>query len=125
MLEFIVAAILAQAQADDLAAQLRDLESRVLPADQPRMISRDARARIDLANRRESQAWNDLRTRADWEKYRDAKIRALRESLGADEPLPKDVKKWVTRTLEGDGHAVENLVFESKPGVLVTANLYV
>jgi dienelactone hydrolase len=112
-------------QADDLAAKLRELDGKVLPGEQTRMISRDARARIELANQRESRAWSDIRTRADWETYRDAKIRALRESLGADEPFPAELKTWTTRTLEGSGHRVENLVYESRKGLLVTANLYV
>jgi cephalosporin-C deacetylase-like acetyl esterase len=30
----------------------------------------------------------------------------------------------VTRTLEGDGYQIENLVFESRAGLVVTANLY-
>src|SRR5262249_23730723 len=49
---------------------------------------------------------------------------ALRDSLGQFPPVPKDLKARVTRKLEGDGYRIENLVFESRPGVLVTANLY-
>jgi dienelactone hydrolase len=113
------------AQADDLADRLRELDARVLPAEQPRMIGRDARARIELANQRESKAWSEIHTRADWEKYRDAKIRALRDSLGADEPFPPGLQVWVTRTQEGQGHRVENLLYQSKKGLLVSANLYV
>src|SRR5436190_6209744 len=112
-------------QTDDLAARLRDLDAKVLPAEQPRMISRDARSRIELANQRESKAWGEIRTRADWETYRDAKIKALRSSLGADEPFPPELKVSVTKTLEGQGHRVENLVYQSKKGLLVSANLYV
>jgi dienelactone hydrolase len=112
-------------QADDLADRLRELNPRVLPAEQPRMIGRDARVRIELANQRESKAWSEIRSRADWEKYRDAKIRALRDSLGADEPFPPELKVWVTRTLEGQGHRVENILYQSKKGLLVSANLYV
>jgi dienelactone hydrolase len=110
---------------DDLADRLRELDAKVLPAELPRMIGRDARARIELANQRESKAWSEIRTRADWEKYRDAKVRALRESLGADEPFPPELKVWVTRTLEGQGHRVENVLYQSKKGLLVSANLYV
>ncbi len=110
---------------DDLAERLRELDAKVLPAELPRMIGRDARARIELANQRESKAWSEIRTRADWEKYRDGKIRALRESLGADEPFPPELKVWVTRTLEGQGHRVENVLYQSKKGLLVSANLYI
>jgi dienelactone hydrolase len=119
-----IALLLSLLSQDDLAARLRELDEKVLPVEQPRMISQDARARIELANQRESKAWAEIRTRADWETYRDAKIRALRESLGADEPFPPDLKVWVTRALEGQGHRVENLVYQSKKGLLVSANLY-
>jgi cephalosporin-C deacetylase-like acetyl esterase len=123
---FSIALLLAlRFQADDLAERIRALDARVLPAELPRMIAKDARSRIDLANQQESKAWSEIRTRADWERHRDAKIRALRESLGADEPFPPELKVWVTRTLEGQGHRVENLLYQSKKGLLVSANLYV
>src|SRR5205823_3925849 len=37
---------------------------------------------------------------------------------------PKDLRVRLTRELPGDGYRIENLVFESRPGLLVTANLY-
>ena len=109
----------------DLEARLRQLDSKVLTGDFSRMISRDAYDRIREANRRESAAWEAIHSRAEWERYRDAKIRALRESLGAAEASPKDLHVRVAKTIAGQGHKVENLVFESRPGLLVTANLYV
>src|SRR4051812_40295171 len=120
----IVLWICAQTAADDLAMRLREIESRVLPAPLPAMIGRDAAARVAEANRRESEAWAGIRSRQDWERYRDVRIRALRDSLGAADPVPADLKVQVTRTLEGRGHKVENLVYESRPGLLVPANLY-
>src|SRR5207244_6831815 len=39
-------------------------------------------------------------------------------------PVPKDLNVRVTRTLAGPGYRVENIVFESRPGLVVTANLY-
>ncbi|HLF91923.1 MAG TPA: hypothetical protein VJB14_00545 [Planctomycetota bacterium] len=104
---------------------LREFDARVLPEPQPRMTGRDASERIRAANRRESESWSRIESRADWEKYRDARIVALRASLGADEPVPKDLNVRVTKRLDGAGHTIENLVFESRPGLLVTANLYV
>jgi hypothetical protein len=128
----ITAAALADEAADAaprLAEQLRRLELRVAPtAEKARewagMLARDVRARRDAANRRESEAWHTIKTRADWERYRDVRLRALRDSLGELPILPKDLKVRVTRTVGGDGYQIENVVFESRPGVLVTANLY-
>jgi hypothetical protein len=113
-----------------LAEQLRALDARVFPADGdrakelPLMLARDARARMGAANVRESQAWAAVQTRADWEKYRDTRIQALRDSLGRFPAARTEPKLRVTRTLDGDGYRVEDLVFESRPGLVVTANLY-
>src|SRR5207253_5901403 len=106
-----------QATGDDLAAQVRDLNATVIPADSelakqlPRMLARHARARLRAANQRESRLWQQIRTRADWEQYRDPRIQALRESLGTFPPVPSDLKTRVTRTLEGDGYRIENIIF--------------
>jgi dienelactone hydrolase len=121
MMILLLSLFLAQS---DLADKLRELDPKVLPAEQPKMIGRDARARIDEANRRETQAWNAIRGREDWEKYRDQKLQALRLSLGALADAPRDLNVKVTKKLDGDGFRIENLVFESRPGLLVTANLY-
>jgi dienelactone hydrolase len=115
---------------DDLAETLRKLDVRVVPADSerakelPRMLGRDARARIGIANRRETEAWHKVTTRAEWERYRDRRIGALRRSLGEYPDPPTDLHLRVTRNLDGDGYRVQNVVFESRPGVFVTANLY-
>ena len=37
---------------------------------------------------------------------------------------PDDLKVEATRRIDGDGFRIENLVFQSRPGLLVTANLY-
>src|SRR5688500_8297682 len=97
----------------------------VLPPDAKaeRLLYEDARARIRAANERESRAWTELRTREDWERYRDVRLKALRDSLGVA-PEAAELRPRVTRTIEGDGYRIENVAFESRPGVLVTANLY-
>lgn len=60
-----------------------------------------------------------------WEKQRDGLRRQLYEMLGL-QPLPAkgDLKPVVTGTREKDGVVVENLQFQSKPGLYVTGNLY-
>jgi hypothetical protein len=108
-------------QEEGLAAKLRGLEPGVAASDAAAV---DVRARLQAANRRETAAWQALKTRADWERYRDVRLKALRESLGEFLSPPKELKVHVTRTLPGEGFQIENLYFESRPGLVVTANLY-
>jgi dienelactone hydrolase len=134
-----------RAVADDLAGQLRQLDARSYPADSaqakelPRLLSADIRARRDAANRRETELWSRIASRADWERFRDVRIKALEDSLGQYPEPPSDLKVRLTGKIDGDGYRIENLVFESRPsprtplppgergrgeGLLVTANLY-
>src|SRR5262245_23699580 len=114
----------------DRAAALRMLDGRVLPAEaeqgaeRSRMLARDAKARVQAANLRENAAWEHVVSRADWEAFRDRRIEALRRSLGSFPEAGGVPRTLVTRTFDGDGYRVENLVFESRSGLVVTANLY-
>jgi dienelactone hydrolase len=76
------------------------------------------------ANERETAAWRQVRSRRDWEEFRDRRIAALRRSLGDEMPVPADLNVAVTGSVSGAGYQIDNLVFESRPGLLVTANLY-
>jgi cephalosporin-C deacetylase-like acetyl esterase len=113
---------------DNLAAQLRDLGGAVFPAERGKELSRtlprDVQTRLRAANLRENQAWQKVQTRADWEQYRDIRLQALRASLGRFPSAPKELKVRIASQLEGNGYRIENLVYESRPGVMVTANLY-
>ena len=68
------------------------------------------RARIQVANERESKAWHALKSREDWERFRDVRLQALRASLGEALPGPKDLNGRDTKTLKGDGYLIDNLV---------------
>lgn len=113
-----------------LAEQLRKLDANVIIQGTVRqpplasMLSRDVEARMRAANRADRFAWKDVKTLADWERIRDASLKALRESLGAFPPAPKEISVKVTGSFEGDGYHVDKLVFQTRPGVVVTANLY-
>jgi len=89
-----------------------------------RELGRHIAARIDTADRRDHEAWRLLGTRSEWEQFRDERTEALRHSLGVFPQPAEDLKPYVARTLEGGRFRIENLVFTSRPGVGVTANLY-
>lgn len=113
-----------------LAKQLRELDSRVIvlgTVKQPplaSMLSRHADARLRQANRTSTAEWEQIKTRADWEAFRLAKLAALKKSLGQFPESPRDLMVKVTGSHVGDGYRVDNLVYESRPGLIVTANLY-
>ena len=115
--------------APDMAKVLAVVDSDVFSADErarrTTMLSDDADARLREANRRDARQWANVRSKADWEKFRDARLQALRDSLGSFPPPPKTLRVEATATLNGNGFTIENLVFESRPGLIVTANLYV
>lgn len=128
------AAVRADDASDRVAAELRALDPSVLTHDQTRpkrtpdelrsMISADIRARRRVVNEQDVATWRSISTRAEWERHRDEKVAALKRSLGTFPDPPADLHVRVTRSLRGDGFVVDCLVFESRPGLLVTANLY-
>lgn len=120
----------ASAQEDALAESLRSLDARVLVLGKVRenplagMLGRTSKADLREANQRDLKLWQTVKTRADWEKFRDVRIQALRDSLGSYPAPPKVLKSRVVRTRSGDGYHVDNVVYESRPGLLVAANVY-
>lgn len=67
----------------------------------------------------------DGQTLEQWKNGRGQRLRELREMLGLD-PLPEksDLKPVITGKLDGGDFTVENLHFQSMPGLYVTGNLY-
>jgi dienelactone hydrolase len=120
----------AAGEGEGRAAWIRRLDGRVLaPGRDPEhdpagMLARDIRARERAANLRENRAWERVNTRAVWEAFREPRLHALRDSLGLAPADPEPPRTLVTRVIEGDGYRIANLVFESRPGLAVTANLY-
>lgn len=117
-------------QVTEIAKQLEALDGRAIVLGNVRqpplasMLSRDVEARLRMANCTDCRAWNEVKNLADWQRFRDQRLESLRKSLGSFPPVPHDLKVRVICRLEGDGYRVENLVFQSRPGLLVAANLY-
>ena len=116
-----------RAQDKDLIDALQKLDSRVFKPD-----SADAKLRSnalkqlrDDVNKKDVETWRGIKNKADWEGLRDQRIASLRKSLGNFPEAPKKVKVVTTKILQGEGFTVENLIYESRPGLYVTANLYV
>ena len=113
-----------------VAADFADVRPTAYPKDDPRskgftaMMDADARRRMREANVRESRAFDAVTTKEEWEKHRDERIRKLKDSLGDFPNPPKAMRSEATRKLVGDGFAIHNLVYESRPSLWVTANLY-
>lgn len=82
------------------------------------------REQIKLANKRDREAWLEVKTKADWERFRDERIKALRESLGTWPEVPKNMPVRITKTIEAADYRIDNLLYESRPGVWVDGNLY-
>jgi len=121
-------AIIAQPARADEAADLGKVVPEVLSKEQraeaAKMLERDIRRRTAEVNARNREEWNKIKTRAQWEKYRDERIACLRRSLG-DFPPPARPNVRVTGVVNGEGFTIENLVYESRPGQWVPGNLYV
>ncbi|MCI0703747.1 MAG: hypothetical protein L0241_22035, partial [Planctomycetia bacterium] len=127
---FIALVLLILAAATSVAADFKDVDPNVFPKDDPKakdlpkMMRTDARKRMQEANLRESKLFAEVKTKEQWEKYRDVRIQKLKESLGTFPEVPKDMKVKVTRELDGEGFVIHNIVYETRPGLWVSANLY-
>ncbi len=116
------------AEPSQLDKELAALSPDVLSDAQRRQFKdqtwRHLRARGDVVNRRDVSKWAAIRTRAAWERLREERLQQLRMALGRfPEPLKRlDIR--ITKQIDGEGFTVQNLVYQTRPGMWVTANLY-
>ena len=111
-----------------LTEQLRSLNSNIFSSNERKvlaqMLRNDVEARCKVVNQRDAEAWAKVKSKGDWEDFCASRIEALRKSLGIFPSVPQNLNVHVTCTIEGDGYRIENIVYESRPGVHITANLY-
>lgn len=108
---------------------LADLDLRVLPADVEvpwsEMVRTQQRARLQSANERSTSEWKQIASRAAWESFRDEKIAALKKSLGEFPTPPEKLHVREAGTIVGEGYKVRRLAYQTRPGLWVSAHLYV
>jgi dienelactone hydrolase len=88
------------------------------------MLKKSIQSRMAGFAQEEKLAWQKVNTVKDWERFRDKGLTAMRNQIG---PLPErtPLHETVTRRSNiGDGFVIENIVYESRPHFVVTANLY-
>jgi dienelactone hydrolase len=90
----------------------------------PRMVQEFFVARENDVHRQRLQRLAGLATKADAEAYVQTVRQKIRESFG---PFPQKtpLNPRVTKVVERDAYRIENVIFESRPGFLVSANLYI
>jgi dienelactone hydrolase len=114
--------------AHNLDEQIRSLDPSILSSEESKhlrtMLRDHLRTRCRVVNRRDREAWSKVKSRDDWEAFCAPRIEALKRSLGTFPAAPGELKAHVTRTIQGEGYGIENLFYESRDGVFVTANLY-
>jgi cephalosporin-C deacetylase-like acetyl esterase len=87
------------------------------------MLQAQLRGRVLKVLEDEKREREGIRTREDWERFRDERIRALAGAMG---PVPErtPLHTRILKTFAGEGYQRQDLVYESRPGLWVTANLY-
>ena len=90
----------------------------------PQMMQEWLMAQVKDAEARGDKWRNGLKTKADAESYVNTVRSEIRECFG---PMPEKtpLNANVTSILERDTYRVEKVIFESRPGYMVTGNLYV
>lgn len=89
----------------------------------PRMLQDYYVARVRAIDAARSRALRGLETSEDAERHVASVRDRIAESFG---PMPErtPLNARVTGTIDRDGYRVEQVIFESRPGFLVTGNLY-
>jgi dienelactone hydrolase len=114
----------------DIVAAVRKLPAEVLTDTLAHEFKtqtwRTLRARGDVANQLDVATWRKVKTRKDWETLREDKLKRLRATLGLKDtpPVPNPLPTQVTGKVKGEGFIIENLVYQTRPDIWVTANLY-
>ncbi|HEU0140482.1 MAG TPA: acetylxylan esterase [Bryobacteraceae bacterium] len=87
------------------------------------MLDRHIRARVRKHLEADRDEWNQVNSRGDWERFRNPRLNAMRAWMG-EFPARTPLEASVTKEYRGHGYRRQDLVYRSRPGLWVTANLY-
>ncbi len=88
-------------------------------------VSNDIKRRRAAANAQDRQAWAQIQSLEDWQRFLAPRLAAFKNSLGTFPDPPENLLVKKTGTLQGDGYRVEKLLFQSRVGQWVPGHLYV
>ena len=113
-----------------LAGELSELNSYVLSRvqrkylDVPRMLKRRISTKVTSIAMEEHKEWDAVNTLEDWKRFRDKKFEFFKDSFGEFPKTKPPLLFNISGTYKGDGYQVKNIVYQSRPGFFVAANLY-
>ncbi|HEY7306319.1 MAG TPA: acetylxylan esterase [Bryobacteraceae bacterium] len=87
------------------------------------MLDKDIHDRTLTILQAEKRSWDQVHTLAEWESFRDQRLKALSASIG-EWPERQPLRTRIMSEFHGDGYDRQNLVYQTRPGFWVTANLY-
>ena len=108
---------------------LVSLDTRVFsPAEREKrdlanMLGRQIRGQVRKVLEAEAHDWAKVNSREDWERFREPRLKALAAFFG-DFPARIPLQLRVTKEYRGKGYRRQDILFLSRPGVWVAANLY-
>ena len=87
------------------------------------MVHSNLRKRAIAALETEAKAWGQVQTRQQWEQFRSTRIASLRGFLG-EFPSRVALNMQVGKEYLGAGYRRLDIVYQSRPGLWIAANLY-
>lgn len=90
----------------------------------PRMVQEYFVRRVREQEAKTIKRLDSLKTKADAEEYVQSVQKRIREAFGPN-PERTPLNARITKTTDRDTYRIENIIIESRPGFLVTANLYI
>ncbi len=90
----------------------------------PRMVHEFFVRQVRQSGQRHVRALKQLESKEDAEQYVRSAQERIRRSFGP-EPPRTPLNPRVTAVVEREGYRIENVIFDSRPGFPVTANLYI